>query len=91
MEPLVSVETVKTYLRLVGPDYDAELGLKVVAATAIVIDYIKRPDHAWTQVDVPDVIMAAICEVVGNLMDERQALTEDVKALLWRFRDPAIA
>lgn len=92
MAALVTVEDLKDYLRILGADFDAELALKADLATEIVVDYIKQPDHTWTTEDVPDVIKAAICEVARNLVrGDESPLSEDIKNILRRRRDPAIA
>jgi hypothetical protein len=91
MEPLVTVETAKVYLRLLGTDFDAELAIKVVTATGIVIDYIKQPDHGWTDETVPPEVQAVIYEVVRNLMEGGDPLPQKLKDIVWRHRDPALA
>ena len=92
MAALVTTDALKEYLRILGTDFDAELSLKAELATEIVVDYIKTPDHGWTTEDVPDVIKAAICEVARNLVrGDQSPLSEDIKNILRRRRDPAIA
>lgn len=90
---LLTLAEAKTDLRVEGNDEDADVTLKMEAATEIVIDYIKQPDHTWTAADCPFLIKAAVMLVLRNLYDAQDAhpLTEGVKAILHRFRDPALA
>lgn len=86
------------------PEIAAELGPKIDQATAIVIHYIKRPDHGWTMQTDPTadyefaIVQAAILKVLANLWafrgDDQQAsspLSTDVVALLSMVRDPSLA
>jgi len=77
-EDLVSLTAVKAHLRLTGMTLDsatsADLVLKIQQATAIVLDYIARPDddwiaeiEAWTEDTVPPSVQAAILLQVGEL------------------------
>jgi len=92
MTSLVTIEAAKNALRVSGSDLDDDLQLRLDQATAIVIDYIKKPDHDWTPETVPGPISAAILLVTRNLFDEvDEPLSEPVKALVHRFRDPALA
>lgn len=109
MTALVTVEQASDHLRLnlvsddgSPPSYSQELDdryndlvLKMDAATAIVIDYIKMPDNEWTAQDAPSNLQAAILLVLSGLYDGRDTGTEvlspSVKALLHRLRDPALA
>ena len=108
MAALITIEHARRQLRL-GDDYsfDFELEPLMEQATAIVIDYIKRPDHGWEATwdpsggspDDPDfvIVTAAIAEVMTNLFRHRGdtdvsgPLTARVKFMLERLRDPALA
>lgn len=93
MVALVTLAQIKTDLRVEGNDDDVDLTLKLAAATEIVIDYIKRPDHGWTEPTAPFLIKAAIILVVRNLFDVENSnpITDGVKSILHRYRDPALA
>lgn len=103
---LVSIEQAKAHLRVDHDDEDADLTLKCVAAGEIVVDFLKLKElpAAWTAGEsfsppentVPALIQAAVLEVVGELYRNREAsvgdiLSEKVKSVLWRHRDPALA
>lgn len=99
MAALVTAEEARIHLRLTDSDIgDADIAATVdlqrEAATEIVIDYIKRPDHGWTDEDVPFLVKAAILLTLGAIFDNREGgdpLSEAVKSLLRRYRDPALA
>lgn len=93
MAALVTLDQAKMRLRLTDSDsfHDADVTMKAEQATDIVVDYIKRPDHGWTDADAPPIIQAAILEVVRNLFEGTDPLPQPVKDILWRYRDPALA
>lgn len=99
MAALVTEDEARRHLRLTESNMDdadmaADVVMKTEAATEIVIDYIKRPDHEWTDADAPFLIKAAIMLVLGALFDNREGgdpISEAVKSLLHRYRDPALA
>lgn len=92
MTSLVELTVAKKALRVSGSDLDSDLQLRLNQATEIVIDYIKQPDHEWTSETVPGPISAAILLVTRNLFDEvDEPLSDPVRALVHRFRDPALA
>jgi len=93
MASLISLADAKTDLRVTSTDDDNDVTLKMNMATEIVVDYIKRPDHGWDVDTSPYLIKAAIILVLRNLFDEENSdpLTDGVKAILHRFRDPALA
>lgn len=94
---LIDLATAKRTLRVLGNHDDLEIQQAADRASAIVIDYIKRPDHGWTAQTVPLHIQAAICIVLKRLYDDRAGeleggfLSQAVRDLLWRERDPAMA
>lgn len=96
---LITKEQAKNHLLIDYDDRDADLELKMEQATEIVIDYIKKPDHGWTEETVPKTVQAAILLVLTALFDDRDgsgegdyiALSGPVARLLARHRDPAIA
>lgn len=93
MAALVKLDQAKLRLRLTEADdyHEPDVKMKMEQASDIVIDYIKRSDHEWTDEDTPPVVQAAILEVVRNLFEGVDPMPQPVKDLLWRFRDPALA
>lgn len=99
MAALVTTAEAQRHLRLTDTDMEdeataADVALKAEAASYIVIDYIKRPDHEWTDSDAPFLIKAAILLVLGALFEDREGgnpISEAVQSVLWRYRDPALA
>ena len=98
MAALVTIDEARRHLNLtvsdMGADKGADIDGKAEAASEIVIDYIKRPDHGWTAETVPFHVKAAILLVLGALVADREGgdpLSDAVKGLLHRFRDPALA
>lgn len=102
---LVTLEQVNLALRLDLVDNDEripDINLKIRQAEDAVIDFIKKPDHGWTEETVPGRVSAAILLVIQSLLDEANTGgllpglgTGDPKnpvvALLYRLRSPAIA
>lgn len=102
---LITVIQAEKQLRLSGAEYDFDIEMKMEQATALVITYLKRPDHGWTEdtdpTEVPEfaIVQAAILEVLTNLFADRGdrekptdgPLTERVKRMLSMHRDPALA
>lgn len=93
MAALVTLAEAKNHLRLDGDFEDEFVELRAEMATDIVIDYIKRPEHEWTDADAPPLIKAAVLLMLGVLNEEREGATipDGVKSILHRYRDPAIA
>lgn len=97
MVALVTLEEAKSRLRLDFHDEDEDTVEMLEQATDIVIGYIKRPDHGWTDETVPDRIKAAILVVVARMEKDREGqleggiINETVRSLLIRDRDPALA
>ena len=93
MPALVTLDEGKRRLGIVLSEtyYDQRVIDLTEQATDIVIDYIKRPDHGWTDADSPPLIKAAVLEVVKSLFEGADPLPQAVKDLLWRSRDPALA
>lgn len=112
MTPLVTLEQVDLALKLdleksgspaiyTDPRVP-DIEMKMVQATDIVIDYIKKPDHEWTIETVPPRVQAAILLVIGSLFDDFQNATlvsalsgsdlnNPIVAMLYRLRDPSFA
>lgn len=104
---LVTLETAKSHLRIEASFTldDADITRKAAQASAIVIDYLKKPADMWQDtpgdpLDVPAVVEAAVLLVLGALYENRegvegaqnaQPLSQAAKDLVHRFRDPALA
>lgn len=99
MAALITKEQAKQQLRIDYNDQDADLEMKMEQASDIIIDYLKKPDHGWTNQTVPKPVQAAILLVLTALWDDRTgsgdgdylAPNGPVARLLVRFRDPALA
>lgn len=95
MAALITAEAAKQRLRIDFDDEDEAVDSMLEEATDIVIGYIKKPGHAWTEATVPFRIKSAIFLVFGALFEGRtgedEILTEPVRSLLHRDRDPALA
>jgi hypothetical protein len=94
---LVSIERAKEHLNITFDDNSADLQAKVLEASAIVVDYIKKPEIDWTEETAPPLIQAAVLLVLGDLYDHRgddgksDPLSQAVRSILHRYRDPALA
>lgn len=95
---LVTSEELRRHLNLTStdaedPDILANLEMYRNAASEIVIDYIKRPDHEWTATDCPYLIKAAVLLVAADMFEDRETATinESVRNILTRYRDPTLA
>ena len=94
---LVELSTAIAWLRRNPGEDDALIEELTAQASAIVIDYLKRPDHGWDAETVPFHIKAAILHVLKRLYDDRDGemdggpLPPHVQALLARDRDPALS
>ena len=103
---LITMDQAIDHLRIgTGPEYEADVALKMEAATAHVITYLKRPDHGWTIDTDPAadpefaIVQGAILEVLANLFYDRNdrdtpsdgPITPRIKNALAMLRDPAVA
>lgn len=93
MLSLISMDEAKMHLRIDDLESDADIETKAVMATAIIVDYIKNPDHGWTVETVPQVIKVAVLLMLAQLFSDREnaTITDPIKNLLHRQRDPSIA
>lgn len=100
MVSLVTLEAAKAHLRLDDADQDQEVATRIGDASDIIIDYLKRPEHGWTEASVPGQVRAAVLLVLGALWVNRDAvgdaadmdpISPAVVSLLRRMRDPALA
>lgn len=74
MADLVTLDQAKKHLRLTGSDDDDDLRLKLLAAQAIIVDYLTSTDEdwtatiaAWTDETVPEYVRASILLQFGEL------------------------
>lgn len=78
-------------------DLDAKIQDQLDMASQIVIDYIKRPEHGWTQDTTPLHVKAAVLHILRRIHDDPMGeleggwLSPVAKDLLHRERDPALA
>ena len=95
MAALITATEAKQRLRIDFDDENTVVASMIEEATDIIINYIKKPNHGWTIETVPGRIRSAIYLVFGALYEGRTALdeilTDTVKALVHRDRDPALA
>ena len=94
MSALISLDTLRFRARV---DFtDTELQGIADDASAIVVDYLKKPDHEWTVETVPGEIRSAIVRVAVLMLDQTTSdkqvefIDKGVKDLLMRHRDPAL-
>jgi hypothetical protein len=99
---LITMEEARAHLRVTGTRADEDIQLKIIAAGAILLNYIKVDQDEsplsmpWGAEDVPWDIKAATMLILGELFAERESgkadvLSQAVKSLLHRYRDPAMA
>jgi hypothetical protein len=100
---LVTVDDAKLDLNILNDDRDDAIERAVNKASHIVLNYLKLPDTEWQDTngepnDVPYTVQAATSLAAGALLanpeghpDGPQALSQAVKDLLHRYRDPALA
>lgn len=99
MTALVTVDRAKLQLRIIGSALDGEIAKKIEEASAIVLDYVTTEGkESWTAENVPGVVSSAVLLVLGALWSGRagaedapQPLSDAVRNLLRRHRDPALA
>lgn len=104
---LITLEDAKKHLGIHVEDEsrDDQVLQKMEQASAMVINYLKRPDHGWTVATDPAadeefaITQAAIFEVLANIFNDRGdrdnptpgPITDRVRAMLSMLRDPALA
>lgn len=99
MPVLITLAQAKAQLQMLPSedDRDSEIILKMEEASDIVVGYLKNSEHGWTDRTVPGRVRAAILLVFSNLWAHRgddeyaDPISDAVKSLLMRDRDPAIA
>jgi uncharacterized phage protein (predicted DNA packaging) len=92
---LVTTDALKKHLVVESTDDDDLLERIAEDATDVVVGYLKKPAHGWTDETVPHRVRSAIMLVAGALYANREGaadvLTQPVRDLLHRDRDPAFA
>lgn len=93
MAALVTLPVVKARLAITFSTQDAKITGLIDEAQDIVIGYIEKPDHGWTDATAPGRIKSAIILVVARLYanDDQPVLTDSVKSILRRDRKPVVA
>lgn len=92
MAALVTADQIADRLRFDVAYETADLDAIAEEATDIVIGYLKKPDHGWTDITVPARVRTAILLVAKALYDEEERIISDaVINILHRDRDPALA
>ena len=92
---ILDIEAVKQDLRVDIDDDDDRIVRLMDAAVAIVLDYLKVDSDEYENEegvnDFPDIVYVSITRVVQALYDtpEQDPLTDAVKSMLHRMRDPA--
>lgn len=101
---LVTLATAKTHLRITTPTTsplsaeDADLSLKIEAASDIILGYLKVSSSLYDEWTVPARMQAATLLMLGRLHMQRgddeaadAACWQAIERLLVRDRDPALA
>ena len=93
---LVDLETAKGHLSMDEDAADDIIVSKIEQASAILINYLKVDADLWDQDStesdpVPLTVVAAVLLVTEALFDGHEPLSQTVKDLVHRLRDPALA
>lgn len=85
MVAFVTLQQAKRHLRILYADEDEDIQDKVQQASAIIVDYLKRPDHGWTDAQdgspptrstAPMVVQAATLLMLSTLWEFREGEVE---------------
>jgi hypothetical protein len=93
---LVDLEKAKGHLRMDDDAADDIIASKIEQASAILINYLKVDADVWDQdstesVPVPLTVEAAVLLATEALFDGGEPLSQTVKDLVHRYRDPALS
>jgi hypothetical protein len=100
---LITVDQAKLHLRIEDDDHDDQLEEIIEDASGIILDYLKVAETMWQTTsgepdEVPRAVIAAVKLGVSALFENPEqdekgplVLSQPVKDLLHRFRDPAMA
>ncbi len=99
--PIVTFEQVKAHLNMDHDADDVKIAEIAVEASETMLDYLKKPLDHWQDtngdpVGVPGAVKAATLKIAAALYENRDgsgtaALSQDVKDMVHRHRDPAFA
>lgn len=99
--PIVTTEQVKAQLQMDHDLDDAKIAEIAQEASDTMLDYLKKPLDYWQDTGgepsgVPGVVKAATLKIAASLYENRDgsgtpALSQDVKDMVHRHRDPAFA
>ena len=94
---ILDLESIKQELKVDIDDDDERIHSTMTQAALIVLDFLKVASDEYEDEDgvsdYPDIVYAAIVRVTMALYDspEKDPLTDAVRSLLHRSRDPALA
>lgn len=92
MTTLVTIDEAKRQLRIENDDQDTVITDIAADASALILDYLKTPDADYDDTTVPLVIKRAVLALLTVLMEDRSAgIPDQIKDMLTRWRDPALA
>lgn len=99
--PLVTPAQVKAHLLIDHDEDDQKIDEITIDASEMMLNYLKKPIDYWQNtaqepVGVPGSVRAATLKVAAALYENRDgsgtpALSQDVKDMVHRYRDPAFA
>jgi hypothetical protein len=93
---LVTIEEAKRQCNIDGDADDVTLHEFIERSTDIIVDYLKIDPEIWDEenseaVPVPPRVKQAVLLGVQALFDGDEVLSSNVRAILVRMRDPALA
>lgn len=100
---LITLDQAKGQIQITHDQDDTKIAEKLNEASAIVLDYLKKPGNCWQDNSgrprsVPYLIQSAVKLVTAALYENAdgnenapQPLSQAVKDILARHRDPALA
>lgn len=93
MADLITLAQAKADLRILSNDQDADISLKIAAASEMVLEYANQSDPDWTEATAPALFKVAVLLTVRDLFtsEDSTGLTDGVKNILHRWRDPVLS
>lgn len=98
---LVTMQEVKEWCEIDHDEIDARLEALAIGASEIILNYLKKPvdywqDSAGEPAGVPGSVKYATLKVAAAMFENRDGsgpptLSQDVKDMIHRYRDPALA
>jgi hypothetical protein len=99
--PLVTMEDVKSWCEVDHDNDDQKLEEISIGASEIMLNYLKKPVDYWQDTaglpeGVPGSVRYGTLKVAAALYENRDgsgpaALSQDIKDMVHRYRDPALA